>query len=404
MAELPLAPVAPRERSVTLDVLRGFALCGVLIGNMVLYSGRWAGRGARGTGTRLDEIASWFVELVVASKAQTMLTFLFGLGFAVQLVRAQERGRPVTGLYLRRMVVLLALGLAHVTLLWWGDVTWTYAVAGFGMLAFARASNRTRVIAGLALVFVPLLVVRVSPAAARATSELLLEPGGFMTGTRRMLDALHHGAHAELPYEHLRYAAVWITGIYAWYFFWTLGRFLLGYVAGARAWFEADGAAHLPVFRRVLVWGGAVATVSTAVAVLERLQYVDLWTTGAAGRAVGVVVHESGLLALTGVYAAVVVLLMQRPAWRRILAVIAPVGRMPLTTYFSQSAIATFLFYGWGLHWAGRVGPAGCLGLAIAIFAVQVGIAHAWLRYFQLGPLEWVWRSAVYLRPQPMRR
>jgi uncharacterized protein len=100
----------------------------------------------------------------------------------------------------------------------------------------------------------------------------------------------------------------------------------------------------------------------------------------------------------------IVVLLMQRPRWRRILSILAPVGRMALTTYFSQSLFCTFVFYGWGLGWAGSVGTAGCLGLALAIFTVQVAICHLWLRRFRFGPLEWLWRSAVYLKVQPMRR
>jgi len=94
---------------------------------------------------------------------------------------------------------------------------------------------------------------------------------------------------------------------------------------------------------------------------------------------------------------------MQRPAWRRILRAVAPVGRMPLTTYFSQSLICTFIFYGWGLGWAGSLGAAGCIGLALVIFSVQIAICHFWLRSFRFGPLEWLWRTAVYLKLPPMR-
>jgi uncharacterized protein len=76
---------------------------------------------------------------------------------------------------------------------------------------------------------------------------------------------------------------------------------------------------------------------------------------------------------------------------------------MPLTTYYMQSVVCTFLYYGWGLGWAGHVGAADTLGIALVIFAVQIAIAHAWLRYFRFGPLEWLWRTAVYWKRQPMR-
>lgn len=398
-----LAPVPPRERVVTLDVLRGLALCGVMVGNMVLYSGRWAQRGPAPAPTTLDEIAHWLLAIFVESKAQTLLTLLFGFGFAVQLLRAQERGRPVIGLYVRRLIVLFALGALHVTGLWWGDVTWTYAVSGFGMLAFVHASNRARVAWALALTFVPVVVVMAIPEVFLATFRVFMEPREFGAHTARMAAALHRPDRAGLWWEHLRYALVWCAHIYAWYFLWTLGRFLLGYVAGTRRWFERDGADHLPVFRRFAAWGGAIAAGTTALEVLARLGVFELSDHGLGGRLAARTIEQIGLLALALAYVGIVVLLMQRATWRRVLTIVAPVGRMPLTTYVAQSLICTFLFYGWGLGWAGSVGVAGCLGLALAIFAVQIALAHSWLRFFRLGPLEWVWRSAVYLKPQPMR-
>lgn len=101
-------------------------------------------------------------------------------------------------------------------------------------------------------------------------------------------------------------------------------------------------------------------------------------------------------------YAAVVVLLMQRPAFRRALLLIAPVGQMALTTYLTQSLVCTFLFYGWGLGLAGRVQPARMLPLTLAIFVLQILFAHAWLARCRFGPMEWVWRSLSYGRMQPL--
>ncbi|HKE19465.1 MAG TPA: DUF418 domain-containing protein [Kofleriaceae bacterium] len=398
-----LTPVAPRERLVTLDVLRGFALCGVMIGNMLLYSGQWADGPAPGA-TGLDEIADWFLTIFVRSKAQTLLTLLFGFGFAVQLLRAEERGQPVMGLYVRRLVVLFAFGALHVGGLWWGDVTWTYAVSGFGLLLFLRASNRTRVVWALALVFLPNVVMAI-PELRTAAIPSFLEPPAFRVHTARMGLALHRSDHAGLAWEHLRYAFMFCSRIWFWYFPWTLGRFLLGYVAGKRRWFDRDGGDHLPVFRRFAAWGGVVAVATTSLFVLQGPLHVvpRLHEHGAWGQLATATLHEISLLALTLAYVGVVVLLMQRAPWRRVLGVLAPAGRMPLTTYFSQSLICTFIFYGWGLGWAGSVGIAGCLRLAVAIFIAQVALCHVWLRFFRFGPLEWVWRTAVYLKPQPMR-
>lgn len=396
-----LAPVAPRERLVTLDVLRGFALLGVLIGNMVLYSGRWA-EGPGGDRSTLDAAAQWFIAIFVDSKAQTTLTLLFGFGFAAQLLRAEQRGEPVLGVYLRRLAALFVLGALHVTLLWWGDVSWTYAVAGFGLLAFLRCSNRTLLIWALALTFVP-LTVTLLPNAMITFASVFIDPRRFGAYTTAMAAAIQVAPYTELPREHVFYALIWLTRIYTWYFLWCLGRFLLGFLVGRLRWFERDGADHLPQFRRLAGWGGAIAGVTTAIHVADRLTRFRLFAHGWWGSFLWTVLEQAGLLALVSAYVGIAVLLLQRPRWRRLLGVIAPVGRMPLTTYYSQSVICTFVFYGWGLGQAGHIGTAGTVVLALAIFAGQVGIAHLWLRRFRFGPLEWLWRTAVYLRPPAMR-
>lgn len=396
-----LAPVPPRDRVLTLDVLRGFALLGVIIGNMVLYSGGFASRAAAELST-LDEIAAWFHALFVQSKAQTLLTLLFGFGFAVQLLRAQERGEPVMGLYVRRLVVLLAFGFLHVTLLWWGDVMWGYAIAGFGLLAFVRASNRTRLVWAVVLTFVPALINAI-PEVREAALGVFMEPRELMGHFARIGGAIQDAHHPRLAWEHLVFALAFSAQLWHWYFFWTLGRFLLGYVAGKLRWFDDDGAGHLPQFRRLAAWCGAIAVATAGVQVLVMLQVIRPRSYGLGGRLALTAIVQVGYLAMTLAYVGIVVLLMQRPRWRRALRVLAPVGRMPLTTYFTQSLFATFAFYGWGLGLAGRLGPAAWLGIALAIFTVQIAIAHLWLRRFRFGPLEWVWRTAVYLKPQPMR-
>jgi len=95
--------------------------------------------------------------------------------------------------------------------------------------------------------------------------------------------------------------------------------------------------------------------------------------------------------------------LMQRPAWRRALMLLAPVGRMPLSTYLGQSLLSTFVFYGWGLGLAGRIHAWWTLPITLGIFTLQAIFAHAWLARFRFGPMEWVWRTMTYGRLQPLR-
>jgi len=400
-----LQPVAPPERVAILDVLRGGALFGVLAANVHgLFSTRWlAGPSAAAAGEpTLDRAAAHFVELVIAGKAMTLLTFLFGLGFALQLVRADERGEDARPLLVRRLAALLLVGACHVTLLWWGDVTWTYAVSGFALLAFRRASPRALLVWGLALVLVPHLAMQL-PGLGEAVRAALPHPVDPKAFRAELFAAVHGTDRVALAWAHVRQAVYHVSMIAAWYFPWAIGRFLLGYHAGKRRLFDGDGAAHLPLFRRLVGWGLAIGVAwAAARLLLESSWMADLELLLPAQLAL-VALGELAMLGLAAAYASIAVLLMQRPAGRRALLVLAPVGRMPLTTYLCQSVAATFVFYGWGLDRAGRLGAAGCLGVSIVIFALQIAAAHLWLRRFRFGPAEWLWRTLAYGRRPPMR-
>src|SRR5689334_23203317 len=161
-----------------------------------------------------------------------------------------------------------------------------------------------------------------------ATMQVFLEPREFAEHTARMAAALHGEGRAGLAWEHLRYALVWSAQIYVWYFLWVLGRFLLGYVAGKLRWFDRDGADHLPVFRRLAIWGGGIAIVTTALTMLRWLgvfvpRELGLWAQLVAGA-----IEQIWLLAFAAMYVGIAVLLIQRPGWRRLLRVLAPAGRM----------------------------------------------------------------------------
>jgi len=396
-----LRPVAPPERVAILDILRGGALFGVLAANVDgIFSGGWFA--AAGPAEHpADVVARWFVRIFISGKAITLLTILFGLGFAVQLARADERGEDVRRMYVRRLLALLAIGLSHVAL-WWGDVTWNYAVVGFALLLFRSRRPRALLAWALAFVLVPPLVLAL-PGVSEALHGALPHPEAPAAWRTEFLAAIRGSDYGAVVSAHLRQLAYHMAMIVGWYPAWLLGRFLFGYYAGRRRLFDADGAAHLPLFRRLAAWGGVLGAAGSATAWL-------LWVAMPAdreltlpGRLVQIVAGEFSMLGLVGAYVGLAVVLAQRPAWRRLLLVVAPIGRMPLTVYLSQSLAATFVFYGWGLGLGGRVGAGACLAISVAIFALQIAACRLWLRRHRFGPVEWLWRSLAYGRRQPMR-
>jgi uncharacterized protein len=392
--------VAPPERVAVLDVIRGWALLGVMVANVHAFiSGRRYGPEPADT-TTLDTVATRFIEIVIDGKSITLLTLLFGLGFAVQLLRADERGEDVRGVFVRRLVVLLVIGACHATFLWWGDVTWTYAITGFALLAFRRAGERALLTWALVLIFVPRLVMTVPAISAAVHGALPQLPATF--GAQMLAAALGHDYPARMS-AHLHQVLYHITFVGPWYLPWLVGHFLLGCYAGKRRLFAADGAEHLPLFRRLLGWGLAFGVVGSATSLLWHSSLMADVVPLLPARLGLVVLSELTLLGLALAYASAIVLMMQRPRARRYLLVLAPVGRMPLTTYLSQSVATTFVFYGWGLGLMGKIGSAGCLAITLVIYALQIVVSHLWLRRFRFGPAEWLWRTLVYRRVQPMR-
>ena len=390
---MALSPVSSSERIATLDVLRGLALYGVLTANLLLfYSGiEYAPRGT----FQFDGFTTLYFRMFISTRAISTLTFLFGLGFALQLARAGERGDDVRGVFTRRLLTLLMFGVVHVVLLWWGDILWCYAVTGFALLWFRRRSVRTLVIWGVVLSLIPQLIMSLPPV-RQAIAPVLPGPADHGAWNAELLATYGGGDLFARTWANLRQVAYFVGPIALWFLPWILGHFLLGMAAGKRRWFENGGAAHRRAFRWMLAIGLVLALIGVALALVVKPSRSMIMGLPLIARIAFSFLNELVTAGVVMVYISAVVLLMQRSLPRRLLMILAPVGRMPLTTYLCQSVFATFIFYGWGLGWIAEVEPIGCLAIALGIFIVQIVIANLWLRRFRSGPLEWLWRRIVY--------
>lgn len=399
-----LGPTDAAHRVALLDVLRGLALFGVLYANAVpWFSGRAFMTRAEliARTTPADDVTLFLTGLFVDGKAMTMLTFLFGLGFALQLERAAAKGRSVVRTHLRRLGALALIGVCHVLLLWWGDIVWGYAIAGAGLLLFRRVKGWGLFAAALALVFVPQFVVSI-PAVAEALAPLVPHPADDGAFRAKLLAAIAGDDRLALAEMHVKQAYYHVGRIWVSYFVALLGKFLLGYWAGTTGLLPpAEG--RLPFHRKLLAWGLALGLVFSVIMPVRRiLMRRGVVIPEDVRMALGPL-SEAGTMLLASAYVAAIVLLMRRPFARRALLLVAPVGRMALTTYLFQSLVCTFLFYGWGLGLAGRVGPAVIFPMTLAVFLLQIALSTAWLRRFRFGPVEWVWRWLTYGRMPPMR-
>jgi uncharacterized protein len=411
-----LQPVAVEERIQLIDVLRGFALFGVLLVNMVYLSGTDVAvtlpRAESLATARLDGYVRAVIYFFADDKANTIFAFLFGLGFAVQLARAEERGRRIARVYSRRLVVLLVIGCAHMFLLWYGDILHLYALLGFTLLFWRKRSDKTLLGWGAALAvlpfalisFFPYIYTRIYglPDAAEAAADLI-------QGRQEMdarLAAFTHGNYFDVVREHLHYNLESYLGsiLFPLFALYVLGRFLFGLYVGRRRLLH-EPQLHLALFRRLLKWGFFVGVVGNFLYALtsyledhNRLDETSIWW------ALSQPVIAIGIPAMSCFYVSSIVLLFQRERWRRRLMWLAPVGRMALTNYLTQTLLHLFIFYGFaGLALMGRVGTTFCVAASLLIFTLQIVYSRWWLARFRFGPCEWLWRSLTYGKRQPMR-
>src|SRR5262252_5749758 len=154
------APIAPEERIQVIDILRGYALLGILMVNMAFYSQPIVVPflGEPASASAADRVAEHAIKWFAEGKFFSLFSMLFGIGLYVQMTRAEARGAAFVPQYARRLVALLAIGALHATLLWSGDILATYAILGFVLLLFRKRKPRTVALWAIGFVVVPLLI------------------------------------------------------------------------------------------------------------------------------------------------------------------------------------------------------------------------------------------------------
>ena len=389
-------PTPVTQRIQALDVIRGFALLGVLQMNLVFFCGS-AYRDLAGVPQAqglLAEGVTWIRDWLLAGKSISLFSMLFGVGLAIQMERARARGAGLGWFAARRLSALFLLGAAHSVLIWNGDILHIYAFGGLIILPFLGRRPRVPLIAA-AVVFA-LSALR-EPAMA-----LLRLPGTFLGSTWRE-QAVAFMVRADQAYG----AGTWLQAcrwrVWEWL---AMGPFYVThylltcvplFLGGLALW--GTGVLHAPErhLRRIRI--GCHATLWPGLGLALGFPALARLDGAGAGGALG----DLAAYAVAVGYLLGILLLLQRPGWRRPLGLLAPLGRMALTNYLAQSLVCAWLFNGHGLGLWNRVSVPACSLGGCALFAAQVAWSHWWLARFRFGPAEWLWRVLTYGRLEPFR-
>jgi uncharacterized protein len=393
------AKVGPESRRIQLiDALRGFAIFGILIANIVDWSG-WGNlpdeRQVALAGASGAKTYDFLMAMLVEGKFYTIFSFLFGLGFALQLSRLERRGADGIRIYRRRLAILLAIGVLHMSLVWNGDILALYAAIGF-ILPFIRDWSDRRLLIGAGILIL-------LPIPGGIIAHFLGAQPGF--GLNQVGDSLFVAMGGDPKLE------VGWRGREDWgsYFAWALSGppFRIGGLLAS--W-------RIPKVLAIMMlglWAGRRLVAGTLFedwTLLKRVAIVGFliglpvnFAFAANGgldqetfrpALVAFILYALGVVPLGLAYAASFALAW--PKAKAVLGKLAPPGRMALTNYLIHSVLGITIFYGVGFGLLNRLNPVEIVGVAVAIFASQIVVSRLWLSRFGQGPMEALWRQLTY--------
>lgn len=417
-----LNPIKNHERELFMDALRGFAILGIFIANLGGFSffngdanivSPWIVEGG-------DDIMEFFHAMLIEGKFYSIFSLLFGWGIALQIKRGLANGTDSLKTIKRRLLVMLLLGAIHL-LIWPGDIVFFYALLGFVLLAFRKFSDRTLLITAGLLILSPILLYGL-----KMNYHILNYPTKVLYQTANHLDSKLLGINSEATYIKFVQNAGWyevglsnISGFfyrYRYLFFVSripkvVGVFLIGYVIGRSDFYKNLKQPEAKPIRAQLNKKIVYWTIALGLLIGLPANFILAYFMSKFGSDYYMlklngwyqtVAYSFGVVPLALAYVGMLMLFFQVKIGNRLLMLLAPVGKMAFSNYMMQSLIGNFVFLNAGLGYEGKVGPVYYTLFGLLVFLFQIILSTVWLRYFQYGPVEWVWRSLTYGKQQPM--
>ncbi len=402
------SPTLTHQRIRLLDILRGFAIFGILMVNMMWYNSPipslisdnslWT--------SDADLAARALITFLFEGKFYVLFSMLFGYGFWLFLNKNNPEGRSILKLYAMRLFILLLIGIAHVLLLWPGDILIFYALLGFLLMIFRNVKNKTLIIWAIVFISLPVILLGFAvlisqiPEAKIAMDQAMIEQDKlFVALIDKALVVYQKGTFGEMMKMRLEEYSLALGG-FLFFHIKIIAMFLIGQYA-ARKGYLGNVKGNLPLFKKLCLWGFIIGIPANLIASYLALHHDIYNATAEALLAMFLVTF--GAPALTLAYVSGIAILLQKGHLILMARRLAAVGRMALTNYLMHSIIASILFYGWGFGLYGKVNPWQGIILVLVIFSLQIPFSLYWLSKFRYGPFEWLWRSLTYMKWQKFR-
>lgn len=405
-----------KQRIITVDALRGFALLGILLAHMIYWYN--AGNMPEELFKKHDGISMQIVgtinDILISGKFFAFFSFLFGLSFFLQMKSMEDSGRPFVWRYAWRITLMGIIGLIHHAF-WRGDILSIYAPLGFLLLPMRKLSNKVILILGILLAInLPGLLIQLfgmieqmgaaatPPPPPPAGVPSAQDPSQVFFNTVYKSDLLTMMKSNILSIGEKFDFQFGSGRIYV-----TLGFFLLGMYSGRKGWFAMSSEERNSAFRKIRNRSGwlVLITLLIGIGMIVANEVLKLgWDQMPLPGYIFGILFNINSAALVVFYVVGITLLMNRRFWQRLLYPLAPVGKMALTSYLLQTALGLILFFNFGFQLVGETAPWLNWLIAIVFFILQTMFCKWWFRYFYFGPVEWLWRTATYFKSQPFRK
>ncbi len=424
-------PAEGRERLASIDTLRGVAVLGILGMNIYAYSLPYMAYDnptVMGGFTGPDRLAWWITYMFFSFKIMPVFSMLFGAGLMLMYDRYASKGISFGRFWYRRILLLMMFGAVHGYLLWTGDILFLYSICGLFLYLFRRKTVRKLFIAASIFYIIGFLpnmaggyyfgmirddvlpeVERKTAAGEKLTAveqaqkqtwdETIKHFNPSDEDVEKDVEVFRNGYPGMVTYRAPLYLAM-TTYLLVFGSFWpAMGLMLFGMAFAKLGVFSASRSKRFYLILAVIGYGAGLplAYLSASGAIADDFSFVESMSTRGPLNMLG------GPLVALG-HVGIVMFACRACLLSGMRRMLSEAGRMALSNYIGQTLICTTIFYGYGLGLYASYGRATLMLLVLAVWIVELIVSLIWLRRFRFGPLEWLWRTLTYGRPQPMRK
>jgi uncharacterized protein len=391
--------IEPKQRIQILDILRGFALFGIIFNNMEYFSG-YAYMPfddlKQVTNFELDEKLYSFLDIIITAKFFTLFSILFAVGFYVQYNKHKEDSISFLKTYRRRIFFLFIIGLLH-SLIWSGDILLLYAIIAIILTLFRNVKSRNLFRWSVFFLMLPFLFDFVlyfflqAPAANVTVNSVALAHTSYPDMTPSAVVKIFQGGSFVEVFKLNIHNLVWkwLSYFPSGRLFTFFGIFLFGYYLASIGFFTKKDNSKSLLISSFLI--GIAAAISAKMLGGSMFKFPS--TPANSIYKLLLIISQISLCLF---YIASIFEIVKTSAGKKVLNYLMPLGRMALSNYLLQTIFMILIFYNFGFGLFGKIGLFKTTGIVILLLALQIIFSNIWLKHFRFGPFEWVWRCFTY--------